>query len=95
MSGTGCLVCRTEEKAERRTARSTGARAVERTGRRVRPPCGQDGASSLSTTRLSPRYFGAWTIFLPMPSYFKGALALSVLGRGYADFRKFPFYDIG
>jgi hypothetical protein len=30
-----------------------------------------------------------------MPSYFKGALALSVLGRGYADFRKFPFYDIG
>jgi hypothetical protein len=38
---------------------------------------------------------GAWTIFLPMASYFKGALALSVLGRGYADFRKFPFYDIG
>jgi hypothetical protein len=92
VSGIGRLVCRTEEKA---SGGRLAARAVERTGRRVRSPCGQDGAASLSTTRLLPRYFVAWTIFLPTLSYFKGALALSVLGRGYADFRKYPFYDIG
>jgi hypothetical protein len=58
--GTGCLVCCTEEKAKERYLQALldGAEdgsldgAVERTGRRVRPPRGQDGAASLSTTCL-------------------------------------------